>query len=324
MKRREFITLLGGAAAAWPLVARAQEAGRVYRVGSLHTAPPDPPHHVALWDELRRLGFIEGQNLKVDRRGYGLRLDQFEKHAAELVKAQVDVIVTGGDAGVRAAQRATATIPILALTDNMVGQGFVHSLAKPGGNTTGVTILASELDGKRQEILVEAVPGVRRIAALADTNTATQSQLRSLEDATRARGLELLIERVGRPEEIAPAINAVKASGAGALNVLASALLFNNRTIIFDRAAVLRLPAVYQWPEMADQGGLIGYGPRILQLYRDVESRQLAKLLRGAKPADIPVEQPTRFELVINLKTAKAIGHEVPAGLVLRADKVIE
>jgi ABC-type uncharacterized transport system substrate-binding protein len=324
MKRREFISLLGAAAVAWPLAARAQEAGRVYRVGSLHTAPPDAPHHVALWDELRRLGFIEGQNLKVDRRGYGLRLDQFEKHAAELVKAQVDVIVTGGDAGVRAAQRATATIPILALTDNMVGQGFVHSLAKPGGNTTGVTILASELDGKRQEILVEAVPGVRRIAALADTNTATQSQLRSLEDATRARGLELLIERVGRPEEIAPAINAVKASGAGALNVLASALLFNNRTIIFDRAAVLRLPAVYQWPEMADQGGLIGYGPRILQLYRDVESRQLAKLLRGAKPADIPVEQPTRFELVINLKTAKAIGHEVPAGLVLRADKVIE
>jgi putative ABC transport system substrate-binding protein len=206
----------------------------------------------------------------------------------------------------------------------MVGRGFVSSLAKPGGNTTGVTILASELDGKRQEILIEAVPGVRRIAALADTQTTTPSRLTELEDAARARGVALSIHRVARREEIAASIDAAKAVDAGALNVLASALLFNSRTIIFDRVATLRLPAVYQWPEMAEQGGLIGYGPLIVQLHRDIMSRQLAKLLRGIKPADLPVEQPTRFELVINLKAAKAIGHEVPAGLVLRADKVIE
>jgi putative tryptophan/tyrosine transport system substrate-binding protein len=250
--------------------------------------------------------------------------ERFAVHAADLVKARVDVILAGGDASVRAAQQATTSIPILALTDDMVGQGLVQSLAQPGGNTTGVTLLASELDGKRQEILIEAVPGVRRIAALVDSNTTTPSRLRALEEAARARGVELSIHKVARREEIASAIDAAKAADAGALNVLASSLLFNSRAFIFDRVATLRLPAVYQWPEMADEGGLIGYGPLIVQLYRDIMSRQLAKLLRGVKPADLPVEQPTRFELVINLRTAKAIGHEIPAGLVLRADKVIE
>src|SRR5215467_3292522 len=324
MKRREFITLIGGAAASWPLAARGQQPGRIYRLGSLHSAPRDAPHQVALLDDLRRLGFVEGQSLTVDWNGYGLSAEQFEQHAAELVNSGVDVIVAGGDAAVRAAQRATNSIPILAFTDEMVGQGFVRSLAKPGGNTTGVTILASELDGKRQEILIEAVPGVRRIAALADTHTTTPSRLTGLEDAARARGVALSIHRVAQREEIASAIDAAKAADAGALNVLASALLFNNRKIIFDHVAMLRLPAAYQWPEMAEQGGLIGYGPLIVQLYRDIMSRQLAKLLRGMKPADLPVEQPTRFELVVNLKTAKAIGHDVPAALVLRADKVIE
>jgi putative tryptophan/tyrosine transport system substrate-binding protein len=323
MKRRAFITMLGGAAA-WPLAARGQEPGRIYRLGAVHSSPRDAPHHIAFFDELRRLGFIEGQNLVGDQAGYGLTAEQFEQHAVEVVKARVDVILSGGDAAVRVAQRATAEIPILALTDDMVGQGFARSLARPGGNTTGVTLLASELDGKRQEILIEAVPGVRRIAALADTHTTTPLRLTELEDAARARGIALSIHRVARREEISNAIDAAKAADAGALNVLASALLFNNRTIIFDRVATLRLPAVYQWPEMAEQGGLIGYGPLIVQLYRDIMSRQLAKLLRGIKPTDLPVEQPTRFELVINLKAAKAIGHEVPAGLVLRADKVIE
>jgi len=323
MRRRKFITLLGGAAA-WPLAARAQQPGRIYRLGCLHTSPRDAPHHVALFDELRQLGFTEGQNLVVDWKGYGLSAEQFDQHAAELVNSGVDVILAGGDAAVRAAQQATTSIPILALTDNMVGQGFVRSLDRPGGNTTGVTLLASELDGKRQEILIEAVPGARRIAALADIHTTTPSGLSELEDAARARGVALSIHRVARREEIGSAIDAAKAADAGALNVLASALLFNNRNIIFDRVATLRLPAAYQWPEMADQGGLIGYGPLIVQLYRDIMSRQLAKLLRGIKPADLPVEQPTRFELVINLRAAKSIGHEIPASLVLRADKVIE
>jgi putative tryptophan/tyrosine transport system substrate-binding protein len=322
--RREFITLIGGAAAAWPLAARAQEPGRIYRVGGLHASPRDAPHHLALFDELRRLGFIDGQNLVVDAAGYGMSAERFAVHAAQLMKARVDVILAGGDAAVRAAQQATTSIPILALTDDMVGQGFVHSLGQPGGNTTGVTLLASELDGKRQEILIEAVPGVRRIAALADSNTTTPSRLRALKEAARARGVELSIHQVARREEIASAIDGAKAADAEALNVLASSLLFNSRAFIFERVAALRLPAVYQWPEMAEEGGLIGYGPLIVQLYRDIMSRQLAKLLRGVKPTDLPVEQPTRFELVINLQAAKAIGHELPAPLVLRADKVIE
>ena len=304
--------------------ASAQEPGRVYRLGGLRNSPSAAPHWIAFFDELRRLGFIEGQNLSDDRRGYGLRAEQYDEHAAELVKARVDVILAGGDAAVRAAQRATTEIPILALTDDMVGQGFVRSLGKPGGNTTGITILASELDGKRQEILIEAMPGIRRIAALVDTNIATSSHLRALEEAARAQGVRLSMHRVARQEEIVAAIDAAKAADAEALNVLASSLLWNNRTIIFDRVAALRMPAVYQWLEMADEGGLICYGPSIVQLYRDVQSRQLASLLRGTKPANVPVEQPTKFELAINLKTAKALSLAIPPSLLARADKVIE
>ena len=324
IRRRELIGLLGGAAAAWPLATSGQEFGRIYRVGALIVSPRDAPHHVAFFDELRRLGFIDGQNLAVDVGGYSLPIDRLAGHAADLVKGQVDVILATGDEAVRNAQRATTTIPIPAITDDMVGQELVHSLAKPGGNTTGITILASELDGKRQEILIEAVSGLRRIAALVDSNTTTPSQLRVLEDAARARGVELSIHQVAWREEIGSAIDAAKAAGAGALNVLASTLLFNSRAFIFKRVEALRLPAVYQFPEMAEQGGLIAYGPPLVPLFREIMSRQLAKLLRGSKPADLPVEQPTKFELVINLKTARALGLEIASTLLGRADKVIE
>jgi putative tryptophan/tyrosine transport system substrate-binding protein len=320
MQRREFITLLGGAAAA-PLGASAQEPGQTYRLGSVQPNPRDGPHFVAFFDELRRLGFIEGQNLTVDGRGYGLHIDQFAEIAAEMVRAKVDVILCAGDVAARAAQQATTTIPIVAVTDDMVASGLVPALAKPGGNTTGVSIFATELDGKRQELLIEALPGLRRMAALADT---TQPLRGALQVAAHARGIELFIQPVAKPEEIAPAIDAAKASGAAALNVLATPLFFVNRRIIYERAAALRLPAIYQFPEMAEEGGLIAYGPRLDQIYRELVAKQVVKLLRGLKPADLPVEQPTKFEFVINLKTAKAIGHDIPAGLVLRADKLIE
>jgi len=327
LKRREFIALLGGAAAAplgWPRAARGQEPGRIYRVGGVHASPRDAPHHVAFFDELRRLGFIEGQNLSVDGRGYGLRPEQVAQHASELVKAQVDVILCAGDVAIRAAQQATKTIPILAVTDDMVGSGLVASLGKPGGNTTGVSLLATELDGKRQEILLEAVPGVRRVAALADLNTTSPQQLHKLQDTAHARGVDLSIYPAATPEEIIDAIETAKSYGESALNVLASPFLFNHRQVILQRVATLRLPAMYQWPETAEEGGLLGYGPRLVQIYREIMARQLVELLRGARPADLPVQQPTRFELVINLRTAKALDHEIPAGLVLRADEVIE
>jgi putative tryptophan/tyrosine transport system substrate-binding protein len=302
----------------------AQQTGRIYHLGCLFSAPIDAPHQVALVDGLRRSGFIEGQHLAIDRRGYGLRVDQFDEHAAELVRTGVDVILAGGDAAVRAAQRATTTIPILALTDDMLGQGFVRSLAKPGGNTTGVTILASELDGKRQDLLIEAVLGVRRIAALADSNTSKAPHLDALKEAASVRGVELVVQSAASAEDIVPAIEKARAAEAKAVNVLASALFFNNRRVIFDQVAALGLPAMYQWPEMTEEGGFIGYGPSIVQLYRDVQTRQLVSILNGTKPADLPVEQPTKFELVVNLVTAKALGLTVPPILLAHADRLVE
>lgn len=307
-----------------PRATRAQEPGRVYRLGNLHQAPRDAPHHLALYHALRQFGYVEGQNLQVDPRGYGLRLDHLATHAAEVVEARVDVILSGGGSALSAALAATKSIPILALTDDMVGPGFVRSLAKPGGNVTGVSIFASELDVKRQEILLMAVPEARRIAALVDTTTTKPGQVQLLQDDARARSVELFIHRVARADEIRAAIDAAKSVKAEALNVLASALLFNNRQIVFERVAANRLPAIYQWPEIAEQGGLIGYGPRIVQLYRDIMARQLVRLLRGTKPADIPVEQPTTFELVVNLKTAKAIGLTILPAVLSRADEVIQ
>ena len=294
----------------------------MYRVGGLSTGPRSSAVVVAMFDKLRRFGFIEGQNLIIYWREY--RIDLISELAADLVKAKVDVIYAAGDAVIRAAQRATTTIPILGATDDMVGSGLVNSLARPGGNTAGQSILAAELDGKRQEILIEALPGIRRMAALANSNTTAPPRLQALQDAARARGVDLSIHQIVRAEEIPPAVDAAKASGATALNVLSAPLLFSNRQIIIQWVAALRLPAIYQFPEEAEEGGFIGYGPRIVQMFREITAPQLIKLLRGIKPADIPVEQPTKFELVINLKTANALGVTVPATLVARADEVIE
>jgi putative ABC transport system substrate-binding protein len=203
----------------------------------------------------------------------------------------------------------------------------VASLARPGGNITGISLLSPELDGKRQDILIEAVPGAHRMALLAESNVTPQRHTQELQAAARAHGIELLVFGVARPEEIVAAINAAKASGAEALNFLATALFSvpgsPNSRVVIEQVAGVRLPAIYQWPETAEQGGLVGYGPRFTQVYRQ-RARMVAKVLRGIKPADVPVEQPTNFELVINLRNAKAIGHEIPAGLVARADKVVE
>lgn len=323
MLRREFITLIGGAAAG-PFAAMAQEPGRTYRLGCLLPFTRDLPLYVAFFDEVRRLGFIEGQNLTIDYRAFGAHVDLISQYAAELVKAQPDVIDAGGGAAIRAVQQATKAVPIVGITDDMVGEGLVDSLARPNGNTTGVSILATELDGKRQEILIEAVPGLRRMAALADSTNSVVAKLDELREAARARNIELSIYRVAKGEEIAAAIDAAKTSGAAALNVLASPMLRFNHQLIMDRAAVLRLPAMYQWPELGEEGGFAAFGPRLIDVLRDLQARQLVQLLRGVKLANIPVEQPTKFELVINLKTANKLGVTVPAILVARADKVIE
>jgi len=324
MKRRDFITL-AGTAAVWPLAVRAQEVGRIYRLGMLFPFQRDTSDAISAFsDELRRYGFIENQNLAIDYRAWALHVDLISDYAAELVKAKSDIIAAGGPAAVRAAQQTTKTIPILAITDNMVAEGAVSSMARPNGNTTGVSILATELDGKRQEILAEAVPGLRQMAVLADSDTTAAGQLNALQQAARARDIELSIHRVAKREEITAAIEMAKASGATALNVLASPLLDSNRQIIMERVTALHVAAIYQWPETAEEGGFAAYGPRLTRIMRELYARQLVQLFRAVKVADIPVEQPTKFELVINLKTAHALGVTVPPALLTRADKVIE
>ena len=327
LKRREFITLVGGAAAAWPLKARAQEAGRSYRLGFLIPIPRETPAIAVFFDELRVNGFIEGQNLTVVPGGFDVRNEQLAEQAAALVKAAPDAIVAGPELPLHALQELTHTVPLIGMAEDMVAAGLAASLARPGGNITGISLLSPELDGKRQDILMEAVPGARRMAVLADSNVTPLQHLQTLKEATHRRGVEVSVFGVSRPEEILSAIDGAKASGAEAINFLATPLFSvpssRNNPGVLERLAELRLPAIYQWPETAEQGGLIGYGPRLTQVYRQ-RARLLVKVLRGAKPADLPAEQPTQFELVINLQAAKAIGHDVPAGLVLRADKVIE
>jgi ABC-type uncharacterized transport system substrate-binding protein len=323
MKRRQFITLIGGAAAAWPLAARAQEPGRTYRLGLLVRNPRDTPQWLAFFDELRLSGFIEGQNLALVPGGFDVPIEQFASRAAAIVKAAPDAIISHGDVATRAMREATRTIPIVVMAEDMVAAGLAASLARPGGNVTGISLLSPELDGKRQDILIEAVPGARRIAALADPTVTPLRHTESLQQAARARGIELSVFAAARPEAIGSALDAAKASGAEAVNVLATPLFGNNAQLVIERVAALRLPAIYQWPEIAEEDGFAAYGPRLLSFIRQ-RARIVIKILRGAQPPEIPVEQPTHFELVINLKAAKMIGHEIPAGLVLRADKVIE
>jgi putative ABC transport system substrate-binding protein len=321
MRRREFVALVGGAIT-WAFAAMAQQAGRTYRLGFLVLAPRDAPVNVRFFDELRRLGFVEGQNLTVEYRD-ALHPDLISQYAAELINARVDVITAAGEEAIRALQQATKTIPIVAIGGDLLGSGFVNSLSRPDGNTTGVSILAGEADGKRQDILIEAVPGLRLMAVLTDVNFTSAAKLDALQQAARARGIEFSIHRVARGEEIAAAIDSARASGATALNIVSSPFFNAHRHLIMDRAAAAHLPTIYEFPEVAEEGAFAGYGPRGSQLW-EVIAQQVVKIFRGAKIADIPVEQASKFELVINLKTAKAMGVTVPEALLARADKVIE
>jgi putative ABC transport system substrate-binding protein len=307
--------------AGWSTGAR---AGRTYRLGFVAAGPRSAPYWLEVFSELRQAGFVEGQNLTVDFHQYGPHVDLIPQFAAEVVKAKVDVIVATGDTAIRAVQQATTTIPILGSTDDMLGSGLVKSLARPDGNTTGTSMFAAGLDGKRQELLIEAVPGIHRMAALVDFKTTASSRLQSLQDAARSHGIELSIQGVVKSVEIPAALDAAKASGAAALNVLSSPVLFGARQLIIQRVAELRLPAIYQFPEEAEEGGFLGYGPRITQMYKELVAPILVKLLRGAKPSDLPIEQPTKFELVVNLKTANELALTVPESFLARVDKVIE
>jgi len=325
--RRRHLLAAGPALLVCARLGWAQQPGRVYRLGVLvfrgSSAASRDPAFAAFLDELARAGFVEGKNLLLDNSGISNRTDELPERAARLVAEGVDVIFSAGAPATAAALHATAEKPIAAIVDDMLASGLVPSLSQPGGNLTGISILATELDGKRQEILFELLPKSRRMAALADPGVGSPAHLESLRNAALQRGVELSVYKVRDAEEIASAIEAARAGGAEALNVLASPLLHSNRRLIFERSVATRLPAIYQWPEAAEEGGLTSYGPRFAGVYR-LFARQLIKLLRGAKPAAIPVEQPTNFELVVNLKTAKALDLTVPPSILARADEVVE
>ncbi len=305
-----------------PLATEAQQARKIPRIGVLQVWSSADPMVEQIRQALREVGYVEGQTIAIEFRLAEGKTERLPALAAELVQRKVDAILTFGDPGIRAAQQATQTIPIVVATDDLVGAGLVASFARPGGNTTGVSILASELNVKRLELLKETFPRISRIAALWDPGSGT-FHLKGLEAAARSLGVELQILEVRRPEDFRRAFEAAKKGHAGALNVLASPFLYGHRQTIIELAAKNRLPAIYQWREMPEAGGLMSYGPTLSGLLR-LCAAVLDKILKGAKPADLPVEQPSTFELVINLKTAKELKLAIPPSILSRADEVIQ
>src|SRR5262245_43651325 len=322
MRRREFITLVGGAAA-WPLVARAQQPGKLPTVGFLGAASAWSQWVAAFLQRLRELGWIEGRNLTIEYRWAEGSSDRAAELAAEFVRRKVDVIVTGGLPAV-AAKQATSVIPIVfAIAADPLGTGLVASLVRPGGNVTGLSTQARDLAGKRLELLREAVPGLRRLAVLANIGyPASGIEMSEVQAAARTLGLEVVALEIQRAEDIAPAFKALK-DRAEALYVTADPLLNINRIRINTLANVARLPTITNVREFVEAGSLMSYGPNYPDLFRRAGDF-VHKILHGAKPGDIPVEQPTKFDLVINVATAKALDLDMPPTLLARADEVIE
>jgi putative ABC transport system substrate-binding protein len=321
LSRREFVMLLGGATALAPLTARAQE--RLPIVGILRINPKEVDVFAeAFRRDMKELGWEEGRNIRVELVWAGGRNEDVPALARDLVARQADIIVTFGNLGTSAVQRATETIPIVGMTDDMVGEGLAASMALPGGHTTGVSILGAELDLKRLELLHEFVPQARRIAVLKDSTMVTAKQYGLVSAASRLN-LELVEFRVRNADEVPRVLSGIAAADVGAVNVLASPMLNGARRLIIDRLREIRLPSIYEWPETAADGALLAYGAPIAWLYRRV-AVFVDKILRGARPADLPIEQPTKFELVVNLRTAKAIDLNLSPSLLLRADRVIE
>ena len=324
MKRREFITLLGGAAA-WPLMAQAQQAGKLPTIGFLGAASALSWGHwvAAFAQRLRELGWIEGRTVAIEYRWAEGRSERYAEIAAEFVRLKVDVIITSGIA-VPALTQATSVIPIVfAVAVDPLGSGLVASLSRPGGNVTGLSAQQSDLVSKRLELLREVVPGFRQLGIMANVGyPAAVLEMDEVQGTARTFGFEVAKLEIRRPEDIAPAFEALKGR-AEALYVCSDPLVNANRIRINTLALVARLPTSYANREYVDAGGLMSYGPNFADLFR--RSAELVdKVLRGTKPADIPVEQPTKFELVINLKTAKTLGLDVPPMLLARADEVIE
>ncbi len=329
MERRTFMTMLTGGIVAAPLAAEAQQAAKIARIGYLAgNLAAAPRLEEAFRQGLRDLGYVEGRNVVIEYRDAEGKLERLPALAAELVALKVDVIVAPSTPAALAAKQATRTLPIVfAVAADPVASGLVTSLARPGGNVTGLSILAPELVGKRLELLTQAVPGVSRVAVLWQPGglgeRTEKDMLKGAEVAARALGVRLQFVEARGPADFDRAFSDMTRARAGALTVLASTMFFSERRRLVDLAAKNRLPAVYPWREYVDAGGLMSYGPNIADLFRRAAT-YVDKILKGAKPADLPVEQPTKFELVINLKTAKALGLTIPPSVLGRADEVIQ
>jgi ABC-type uncharacterized transport system substrate-binding protein len=329
MKRRELVALIGGAAASslsWSLAARAQP-GKVWRIGMLDTtsAQLNAPNLDAFRRGLRQLGYVEGQNLAIDYRSADGRLDRIPELASELVRRNVDIIVTRGTPSALAAKNATATIPIvMAAIGEPVETGLVASLARPGGNVTGLSAFVTELVAKRVELLREVIPRIARLALLDNmSNRSVPPQWEETKRAAGALGIVPQLLDVRKPEDLERAFDAAVAQRTDALTVGNDSVVIASRRRVAELAEKFRLPTIYATREFVDSGGLLSYAAHYPDLYRRAAA-YVDKIFKGEKPADLPVEQPTKFEMVVSLKAAKAIGLEFPPLLLARADEVIE
>ena len=326
MERRTFMGALTGGLLAAPLAAQAQPARRVPRVAFITTTSPETSISAdAFRQRLGDLGYVEGQNIVIEWRWGRGKTERFPEFAAEVVRIPVDVIVAANTPAGFAAKKATQTIPIVIATmADPVGDGFVATIARPGGNITGLTLQTPEMTAKRLELLKEAIPKVTRVAFLADRNSGGYKETKqAAATAARSLGMQLQVHEVGGPGDLNGAFASMRRQGAGAILVPAGTMLFANRVQVAEQAQKTRLPTMCGEREHANAGCLISYGPRIRDVFRGA-ANLVDKILKGAKPAELPVEEPTTFELIINLKTAKALGLTIPPSLLARADQVIE
>jgi ABC-type uncharacterized transport system substrate-binding protein len=328
MDRRRFLVTSLVSVIAAPLAAEGQQAGRVYRLGVLRQTVPEPPNPrstmISLTTGLRELGYVEGQNLAIEHRFAGGRIERLPELARELVQLKMDVIVAVAPNAIRAARDATTTIPIVMYGGaDPIAAGIVASLARPGGNLTGVLIAPGHtLVGKKLELLQEVVPRAVRIGFLSPDNSGAQGQVPEAQKAAASLNLKLVVAEV-QDGNYDRAFNTMVAERPSALFVANSPTFMRDRKRIIDLVAKHRLPAIYEWAEQVEDGGLMSYGSSQTWVSRGVAA-YVDRIFKGAKPSDLPIEQPTRFELVINLKTARALGLTIPQSLLLRADQVIE
>ena len=322
MRRREFLGLLGGAAVAWPRAAGAQQPRKIYRIGLLRVGPPPPSFIEPFRHGLRELGYVEDQNIVLE---YALAqsVEQLPDIAADLVRRKLDVIVASGTPAVLPARNATRTIPVVFVAAiDPIAIGLVTSLARPGGNITGLTGLFADLVGKRLELLKEAFPALSRVALLSrPDNPGHEQYVRAAQRASRTLGLQLQVVTASGPGDFEAAFRA--AAGAGAIVPVDDAMFTSHRQILVALAIANRLPAVYGVREFVEIGGLMALGPSYSDLYRRAAA-YVDKILKGTSPADLPIQQPAKFELTVNVKTAKALGLKIPPLLLARADEVIE